>query len=359
MDKKVTKKKPSEKKQIEEKVQQQNKEIKAVAVKTTSATSGFSNRQLLWLNIVLILLIILIVGGVTGYASSKINGVAGSVNAISDKYAKAEQSAIEVKAALSQLQTKIQAQNATITNQQKALRKIKAQDTNVKWQLIEISHLIDLANYSLNFGQNPQAASELLSLVDQEIEQTTGNANLLALRQAIASDQTQLKKAQDIDAPKLFIQLNQLSQSLTDLPLMGATFSAQTKKSQATISDDVVSNNWQEMLLQSWKKIKSLVVVRKQEDSYVPLVAQEGNEYIFQYVNLQLGQAQWALLHRDNVIYQQSLAQALVWMQRYFITNDASVVSTIKSLQSLQSYDVGFGQVDLSKTLTALAKVTA
>jgi uroporphyrin-III C-methyltransferase len=362
MDKKVTEKKQLEKKQAEKKVKQEHKEMKAAVVKVAKvadATPSFSSRHLLWLNIVLILLIILIVGGVTGYASSKINGVAGSISAISDKYAKAQQNTIEVKAALNQLQTKIQAQNSTIANQQKSLSQIKQQDSNMKWQLIEISHLIDLANYSLSFGQNPKAASELLNLVDQEIEQTTNNASLLALRQAIASDQAQLKKVQDLDASKIFIQLNQVNKGIVNLPLMGSTFSASTKKSQETVSEDVKANDWKEALLQSWQKIKSLVVVRKQEDSYVPLVAQEGNEYIFQYINLQLGEAQWALLHRDNDVYQQSLAQALVWMQRYFITNDADVASTIKSLQDLQAYDVGLGQVDLSDTLTALAQVTA
>lgn len=364
MDKKVTEKKQHEKKQaekkvVEKKVKQEHKETKAAVVKAVNTTPSLSNRHLLWLNIVLILLIILIVGGVTGYASSKINNVAASINAISDKYAKAQQSTIEVKAALSQLQEKVQAQNTTIANQQKSLSQMKKQDSNIKWQLIEISHLIDLANYSLSFGQNLKAASELLNLVDQEIEQTSNNASLLTLRQAIASDQSQLKKAQDLDSSKIFIQLNEVSKGIMNLPLMGSTFSASIQKSQTPVSEDVKAKDWKEALLQSWQKIKSLVVVRKQEDSYVPLVAQAGNEYIFQYINLQLGQAQWALLHRDNTVYQQSLAQALVWLQRYFITSDAEVASTIKSLQALQAYDVGLGQVDLSETLTALAQVTA
>ena len=101
--------------------------------------------------------------------------------------------------------------------------------------------------------------------------------------------------------------------------------------------------------------MRSLITVRDQSDGLKPLVAKQGGDYILQYITLELGQAEWALLRRDNMVYQASLQQAEHWVNRYYVSSDPSTEKALAMFKELRAQDVGLTQVNLQDTLTALA----
>lgn len=335
-----------------------------------------SSKSLAKLNLVLIFLIIIIVGGVIGYSVTQIKTMQQNIQQVAGGYEQSHKSYLQAEAQLDNLKADLAQQKSELQLQQSSLNKFTSEKRHQEWQREEITYLVNLANYAMTFSQDPNTAYALLNTADQAVKGLS-DPSALPLRQAIGKSLDQLNSAKQQDVAKLFVQLDNLSEQIAKLPLIGdspeliskAEPEGKIKKSSQANADNnnqpelsipsaqasIQQSAWKKHLKQSWQQLKSLITVRNQSDALKPLVARQGGDYIFQYISLQLGQAQWGLLHRDNTVYQTSLKQAEHWVSRYFVATDPKMQQVLALFKTLQAQDIGLEKISLQPTLTAVA----
>ncbi len=165
--------------------------------------------------------------------------------------------------------------------------------------------------------------------------ETVANQEVLLQAQQKAYQDLSTMLMMDESRSQLFIQLREVNDLINSLSLIA------TKPmigSVEPVAEEALStNHWKARLQQIWAQFKAFIVIRRHVDEVAPLVASQGGDYIYQYVHLQLGMAQWAVLHNNHEVYQASLKQAKDWVERYFIANEPVTKDVLASLALLQT----------------------
>lgn len=312
------------------------------------------SRSWLWLNIVMIVLMFLLVGAGIGFYYAKVQQMTQTITQLHAQTMVIEQAHLLEKANITELQKMLTDQSTRLQQQERSLQHLALYEQQREWQLDEIGYLINLANTSLIFSQDAktsyqlldQAHTHLLSLKDRSLD---------ILDQAVLSDMKMLAALTLQDPSQLFLQLSTLDQAIDGMPLLGSSF---TEESDSPADMPVIVHTWKDRLKQTLHQLQYVIDVRKTVNSLSPLIAQTQGGYINQYLHMQLGQAQWAVLHNDNTIYQASLEQANLWINRYFVILNPQTEEVLSALSALQAIDIRFPAVTLDKTMTALKEVT-
>lgn len=209
---------------------------------------------------------------------------------------------------------------------------------------------VGIGFYYSKVQQMTQTISQLQTQIST-VSEASGieNATLTGLQQTVNDQGLQLLEQHKVlerlslftqqRQTDVFLQVASANQKIDALPLLGSLVAHKDALPKPTAPQ---INTWKERLMQSLKQLKFLIVVRKTPNPLLPLIAQEEGDYINQYIHLQLGQAQWAVLRNNNKVYQSCLAQAHFWVSRYFIAQDPKTQSVLHDLEALQKIDVSF-----------------
>lgn len=217
-----------------------------------------------------------------------------------------------------------------------------------KWQVAEAQYLTKLANDHVQFTHNVSLALTLLQQADQVLQAINDTA-LYDLRQALANDMTSLKSLPEVDVTGIYARLSALAGQVKQLPLpaspLGSSNNIETTKTKANASW------WQSGLDRSWDALRKVVIIKKVETKDSPLVMPEEKAFLYQNLNAQLEDAMWGVLHRNNEVYQASLARSVTWAQTYFLQDAPETKNMLQSLTELQKENVDAPSANLSETL--------
>lgn len=308
----------------------------------------------LWLNIVLIVLMFLFIGAGIGFYYEKIQQMTQGMTQLQRHTQGLEQAHAVDKAILSRVQKTMLDQTDQLMQQQRSLHQLSLYEQQRHWQLNEIRYLVNLANTSLIFSRDVKTSYELLTQVHATIL-TMQDASFELLDHAVLSDMKMLASLTLQNVPQLFMKVASLDQTIDTMPLLGSGF-VKEQYAPEDVSPEI--HTWAERLRQTLHKLQYVIDVRKTSDSLSPLIAQEQGEYINQYIHMQLGQAQWAILHNDNAIYQASLEQVNLWINRYFVILNPKTQEVLSALSVLQALDIHFPAINLDKTIMALKDIS-
>ncbi|MDF1795513.1 MAG: uroporphyrinogen-III C-methyltransferase [Coxiellaceae bacterium] len=211
--------------------------------------------------------------------------------------------------------------------------------------LNQADYFVRMANLSLNFSHNPLTASRILQQADQQLV-NADNPALNPVRQQILADIGKLTNQNHIDVTSTLLQLNQLIDQVIKLKVIPNGLPAKSTNKQEKMPSD-----WRGGLNHAWKQLKSLVVIRHQDQNIVPLLTPERFNFLKENISLQLVEAQWAVLHQSNALYQQSLINAVNWLNKYDNHNQASVGPIIKQLEKLAKLNAKPNYPNLLDTL--------
>lgn len=231
---------------------------------------------------------------------------------------------------------------------------------NVQTQnaLVDVSYLVHLANLHLTVGRDPETALKTLLLAQQALASIT-DSSVNALKQALLSDIAALRAAPAIHINQTFLEiaaLNQQIQTLSPIPTK-PDVSLQKTVNQIKSTDEKSSDlPWYRRALESVKQLKSLFVIRHLDQVNTPLFAPDMETNVKQNIAIQFNMAQWALLHRDQKIYQSTLHNVSQWLTRYFALSDAKnqIVAQLATLEKMQ---MNTTLPTLNNTLTALSAI--
>ena len=242
------------------------------------------------------------------------------INAISQEQLnkKADQSEflLSIKKDQDTLQTQINQRLDSHTQRLRALAGTSRDD----WLLAEARYLLRLASQRLLVENSTVGAQALLQSAD-EILLSVDDLELMPARGAIAAEMIALRLAKAVDRPGIYFQLAALKDQVQALPLIPFRSQNDVIASIAT-SVEVAPTGWFTRLLTSLKsvftEIKGFVQIRQHDQAPDLLISEQQQLQTINNLMLMFEQAQYSLLHEEELIYRASLEKAQRWWKSYY-----------------------------------------
>lgn len=266
---------------------------------------------------------------------------------------------------------KLNEQNLNSLNER--LAAVSTLDNNV-WLISQANYLVHLAGRKIWSDQDYTSARLLLKSADESLAKTN-DPSLLPARQAITKDINSLSQVTYVDADGIILKLLGLTESITELPLVGNYKDIDLGMNQ---HDDTISNNtntsaddvthstddWSDNLLANastfmdkFIKIEKLDVkdnhfsecldkagsdekqIVKCQILKTPLSAEQ-SLYLRENIRFRLLIAAQAVPRHQELIYQQALNDTAIWVNAYFDGNAPGVKAFIDELENLQNQPI-------------------
>jgi uroporphyrin-3 C-methyltransferase len=291
-------------------------------------------------SIALIILLLLIIGLVAGgffgfrfwqdYSSqqeqrlssieSENNEQLSKIEALSQEQANKNSDQAEFLNTIKKDQDALQTQiNQRLDSHTERLRALAGTSRN-DWLLAEARYLLRLASQRLLVENSTVGAQALLQSAD-DILINIDDAELMPTRSAIAAEMIALRLAKAVDRPGIYLQLSALKDEIQALPLIPFRPKSESINVEMSIADDT-SNKWYSQAIASLNKVlaelKSFVQVRQHDQAPDLLISEQLQLQTINNLMLMLEQAQYSLLHEEELIYQSSLKKAQIWWKSYY-----------------------------------------
>jgi uroporphyrin-III C-methyltransferase len=261
-----------------------------------------------------------------------------------------------LKQALSTQDNSIQSQKQFIQDNQASIGRVMSSlgSRQAMWMVGEAEHYIRLANITLKFEHNIQSTILLLKAADKSLY-IAADPDLYSVREILASDIAQLQAAPKIDTAGLYLQLKALKQQTLKLTLVQSKFTGALDNKNLVNQKVEGDSFWHKALNESSNALSKVLVVRDRTHNINPLITPREHMVLDQNIYLMFSQAQWAVLHRNEKIYNSSLTTLIKWIGQYYVGNNASI-QMINTLRKMQAQDIAPPLPDVSNALTALQK---
>lgn len=250
-----------------------------------------------------------------------------------------------------QLKDQLSTFNQTQLEQGDALTKLQNQsplssdEIELEWALAEIKYLLNLANQRALLASDVSGAQLALSLADQQIREI-GDYRMQPLRELIAEEELALKAAGDTDIAGIAADMLGLIKSIDNLRVV--TGPKQTFYNE-TEADGIDQPAWREAVSEIWIQLRSLVVIRQQQDAPAAVLMPEQRYFLYQNLRLQLETARFAALSGNQKMFEQSLQSAISWLEQYFVGDHRDAM--LESLQNMQNQAISIETPDISGSL--------
>ena len=229
------------------------------------------------------------------------------------------------------------------------------------WALEEVEQLLRMANHSVELAGDLNIAAVALELADNRLQQL-GDPQLLEVRRLIADEITQLKAVSQVDLPGLAFRLSSLAATVVELPLVsepvrpispGGEDDATNEASDTSETDSAWIEAGQEML----SDLRDLVRIQNVTEAAQPLLTPEQRYYLIANLRLMLSGAQIAVLRTDTKTFKSNLDQALEWLKQYFDTDNESVQSMIRELETIATQELSPQRPNITGSIIELQQV--
>lgn len=284
---------------------------------------------------------------------------------------------------------KLNEQNLNSLNER--LAAVSTLDNNV-WLISQANYLVHLAGRKIWSDQDYTSARLLLKSADESLAKTN-DPSLLPARQAITKDINSLSQVTFVDADGIILKLLGLTESITELPLVGNykdidlgmnqhddTLSNDTNTSADNVthstddwSDNLLANastfmdkfikiekldekdnHFSECLNKAGSDEKQIV---KCQILKTPLSAEQ-SLYLRENIRFRLLIAAQAVPRHQELIYQQALNDTAIWVNAYFDGNAPGVKAFIDELENLQNQPISNQNIpDKLDSITELEKL--
>ena len=255
--------------------------------------------------------------------------------------------------AIAALQRDVQAQREAWREAEEALaRSINegmrlSPPSSREWKVAEVEYLLRIANHRLLMERDAVAAAKLLAAAD-EVLVGLDDYSLYPVRAQLAAERLALGNVEEIDVQGAFLRFEAIKATLNQLPLQLPEYLTERRRQAEPDEQRSVG----QVLLD---RLGSFVEFRRYpEGGLRPLLSPDQAAYLEMNLRLMLERAQLAVLRRDGVLYEHSVAAALAWLDDYLDNESVAVIEVRAELQSLQSLRLDRELPDISGSLTNL-----
>ena len=275
--------------------------------------------------------------------------------------------------ALSQLDTRVAAQQGAVDGELEQLRQQFAQlaatvrenatNPSAEWRLLEAEYLLTMAVRKLRYEQDVTAAGELYELADSALV-NSGSPDIYPLRQSLARELASLRAVELPDTDSLFLRLDiLLAQAET---LVGAAAPAQLRRQEYEQRREAVSSaasatqsEWSMTALtaDTLEFLRSVFVWRETSEPAQQVFA-VGSEGAQRWV-LILEQAKLALLAKDSLLFSRLVNTAEQWLTAQSGVDESQREAAMVELSALRGVELNPALPPVGETLLAVQQLNA
>jgi uroporphyrin-III C-methyltransferase len=225
----------------------------------------------------------------------------------------------------------------------------QAPPTSDEWLHAEVHYLLRIANLRLRLERDLPGALSLLRAADAILADLDDFA-LFDVRAHLTDEIAALERVEGTDVQGLFLRLESLKRQVDALPLRVPEVPV-----PAPVDAAEGTGRWWSDLV---RQLSGYVRVRRLDQPVRPLLAPEEAGYLELNLRLMIERAQLAALRRDELLYQESLASALAWVEEYFDPDRQATARIRNELLALGAIELDHPLPDVSGSLNALRAVT-
>lgn len=259
-----------------------------------------------------------------------------------------EQQLGDMQKSIETLQQFAQKSDALATQQEQMLTEWRAAqkgDLN-KWRIAEAEYLIKLANDHWQFVHDKETTLMLLMRAKQVLDNLQ-DPNLVTLITSLTTDINALQNVADINITQLYLQLTKLDAELDALPFPKTLLTAE-EKAMPSIPENTPW--WKASWERSVQALSKIVIVRNNAQA-LPLLLPEQKSFLMQNLHAKMQNTMWAVLNRNNVVYQESLLQAKAWIKHYFEQEDDKTKAVLQEIDALRKMNIEPATINFANTL--------
>ncbi|MFX4226785.1 MAG: uroporphyrinogen-III C-methyltransferase [Porticoccaceae bacterium] len=225
-----------------------------------------------------------------------------------------------------------------------------AAEGNDDWTLAEAEFLLRIANQRLVTSGDRDSAIEMMQAADNILRELA-YPELASVRRQLANDLSRVQMANSLDVEGIYFELEALAQQVANLEHF------EPESLQATQMDPEPSNDLGRQL---WNKIKETLAryvridTSPGEASYLLTDEQQVAQTLS--VQLQVRQAQLALLSGQQDVYTRALTAAADAIDDFYVDSAASSASRAR-LRELAGVSLQTESLDISQSIRALSSV--
>lgn len=249
--------------------------------------------------------------------------------------------------ALQQLTDLQQSQELAIADLQQR-EPLSNKEIRLRWALKEADYLLQLANQRAALANDADGARQALQLADEKLRDLN-DYRLQPLRQLIADEQLALDAVAEADIGGIAADLQSAIAAIDMLRVIKGPKQFSPDPMADTGTDLTTTAGWQNAVSDIWQQIRSLVVIRQQEDAPQAVLIPEQRYFLYQNLRLKLETARFALLSGKQSIYASSLQTSIDWLQRYFVGEQRDAL--LASLETMQAEQIDVTLPDISGSL--------
>lgn len=225
---------------------------------------------------------------------------------------------------------------------------LKQQNYTTKdWLAHKALYYIQLAQITLYWTNDIKSSAVLLHHADQLLAKID-DSSLHQTRQSLANEMMALKQITPVDKPGLLSRLNAVKALFPQLPLNKQKFElAPTHPSQQTQS---TKNHWQKAWDNTLASLQRLVIIRYHNQDMRPILSPMQREWVNEKMSMNIQQAQWAVIHNNQAVYDFSIQQLKQLITTYFASQADSSQALLRQLSQLQKIIVKIEKPDLSES---------
>lgn len=231
-------------------------------------------------------------------------------------------------------QTLLQTQqtlNANLTAKVQSLQhqvNLTTRYTGSQAALVQVDYLVRLAHLNLALGHNAKTGLTLLQLADRrlaEINDPTAKPVRAALYNTIAA----LQAIPPVDTTAVLLHLDGLNKQIQTLRLIPNTITTPVASTKPT-----ATKGWRRFFDATLAHLKNIVIIQNTAAPQAAILPVTATPYLKANIQLQIQEAQLAVLRQQPALYKRKLAQAASWLHTYFKQNPktAGIVAALNTL---------------------------
>ena len=207
----------------------------------------------------------------------------------------------------------------TVVQNQIAIQTLHAAPKSDKnLQLMLITYLSKMAGLTLHTTGDSKTALSFLTLAKQYANEWQETAILHALQQDIAS----LQAVSVVDTEALILKITKVRQQINNLTIIPTHAEIKPAKQPPRFFSNVL------------QALKDLVIVRKRQVE--PILPSDQLATLRLILQAKLLQAEFAIIQKQEQLYQDCLVQTIDLINRYFVLNSSVTNTILQTLQELQ-----------------------
>ncbi|MBS1229717.1 MAG: putative enzyme of heme biosynthesis [Proteobacteria bacterium] len=222
-----------------------------------------------------------------------------------------------------------------------------------EWALAEVEQGVTLAAQQLQLAANVQGAVLALQSADARLAGSS-RPQFIGLRKVLARDLDRLRALPQIDLPGMNLQLESVISAVDTLPLAVDVRPRDERQPAAPAAPPDSLAFWQQLALEFWGELRGLIRIQRFDRDEPALLAPQQVFFLRENLKLRLLNARLALLAHDQWTFRNELAQARVWVDRYFDGRDPSVQAAQRSLKQLAAAEINIELPNLNESLSAI-----